>query len=56
MTGAAIRTVGKAAAERVMGLGPGPVRAFVAAAATGTATAVLTYRVLRSDSLFGSED
>jgi hypothetical protein len=51
--GAAIRTVGKAAAERVSGVGPGPFRAFLAAAATGTATAVLTYRVLRSDS---SED
>jgi hypothetical protein len=56
MTGAAIRTVGKAAAERVMGIGPGPVRAFIAAAATGTATAVVTYRVLRSDAMFGNDD
>jgi hypothetical protein len=52
MSGGALRTLGKAAAERVTGTGPGPVRAFVAAAITGTATAVLTYRVLRS----GSDD
>jgi hypothetical protein len=43
-----VRTVGKAAAERITGLGPGPIRAFAAAAFTGTATAVLTYRVLRN--------
>jgi hypothetical protein len=45
---AVIGTVGKAAAERVMGFGPGRMRAFAAAAVTGTATAVLTYRLLRS--------
>jgi hypothetical protein len=50
MSGAALRTLGKAAAERVSGTGPGALRAFVAAAVTGTATAVLTYRVLRSGS------
>jgi hypothetical protein len=52
MSGGALRMLGKAAAERVSGTGPGPVRALVAAAVTGTATAVLTYRVLRS----GSDD
>jgi hypothetical protein len=50
----AIRTVGKAAAERILGLGPGRVRAFVAATMTGTATAVVTYRLLRSTLLGGS--
>jgi hypothetical protein len=44
----ALRTVGKAAAERVFGSGPGWGRAFVAATVTGTATAVVTYRLLRS--------
>jgi hypothetical protein len=44
----AIRTVGKAAAQRVMGFGPGRVRALAAATVTGTATAVVTYRLLRS--------
>jgi hypothetical protein len=48
MTPGPIKTVGKAAAERVAGLRPGRWRAFVAAAATGAATAVVTYRVLRS--------
>lgn len=51
MSAMALRTLGKAAAERVAGTGPGPMRAFVAAAVTGTATAVLTYRVLRSGSV-----
>jgi hypothetical protein len=46
----AIKTVGKAAGERVLGDGPGPVRAMVAAVVTGTVTAVLTYKVLRSSS------
>jgi hypothetical protein len=48
MTSAALKTAGKAAAERVAGIQPGRWQAFVAAAATGTATAVLTYRALRS--------
>ena len=48
MTAAAVRTVGKAAAARVVGLRPGRMRALIAAAATGTAAAVLTYRALRS--------
>lgn len=49
----AVRTVGKAFADRAMGLGPGRFRAFAAATVTGTATAVLTYRVLRSTPLGG---
>ncbi len=48
MTAAAIKTAGKAAAQRVAGIQPSRWSAFVAAAATGTATAVLTYRALRS--------
>jgi hypothetical protein len=53
---APIRTVGKAATERITGLGPGRVRAFVAASVTGTATAVVTYRLLRTGSLSGEDD
>ena len=49
MKGAALRTVGRAASDRVLGTGPGPVRAMVAAMVTGTATAALTYRLLRSN-------
>lgn len=45
---AALRTVGKAAAERVMGFAPGRVRALAAATVAGSATAVVTYRLLRS--------
>ena len=48
MKRAAIMTVGRAATERVLGSGPGPVRALVAALITGSATAALTYRLLRS--------
>jgi hypothetical protein len=48
LTAAAIKTAGKAVVERVAGLQPGRWSAFVAAAAAGTATAVATYRVLRS--------
>ncbi len=44
----AIKAVGKAVGERSLGLGPGPVRAAVAAAITGSVTAALTYRALRS--------
>ncbi|MHB8658902.1 MAG: hypothetical protein ACYC91_13280 [Solirubrobacteraceae bacterium] len=51
-----IRTVSKAASERALGLGPGPVRAAVAATITGAATAALTHRVLRSEKLGGSGD
>lgn len=48
MKAAAIKAVGRAAGERVMGTGPGPVRALVAAMVTGTATAALTYKLLRA--------
>ena len=41
------KLVGKAAMERVVGDGPGPVRALIAATVTGAATAVVTYRLLR---------
>ncbi len=44
---AGIKTLGKAATERALGLGPGRFRAAVAATVTGTATAVVTYRLLR---------
>jgi hypothetical protein len=49
----AIKTLGKAVTDRALGLGPGPVRAAVAAVITGGATAALTYKLLRSDSLGG---
>jgi hypothetical protein len=42
-----LRMVGKAFSERAVGLGPGPVRAAVAAVITGTAAAAVTYKVLR---------
>lgn len=48
MASAALRAVSKAVGERVSAGSAGPVRALVAAAVTGTATAVLTYRLLRS--------
>ena len=52
MTGVkALKTVGKAASDRALGLGPGPIRAAAAATVTGVATWVLTYRLLRSDLL-----
>jgi hypothetical protein len=50
MTSSLLQNVAKAAGERVAGVGPGPVRAFVAAAITGTAAAVVTYKALRSGS------
>jgi hypothetical protein len=52
----AIRIVGKAAGARALGLGPGPIRAAVAATITGAATAALTYKALRSDKLGGSSE
>ena len=48
MKTAAIKTAGKAVGERMAGMQPGRWGAFVAAAATGTATAVMTYKALRS--------
>lgn len=53
MTRAALKMVGRAAAERVAGNGPGPVRAMVAAAITGGAAAALTYHLLRSGTANG---
>jgi hypothetical protein len=49
MTPAPIRNVGEAFAQRARGDVPGRFRAFVAAAAAGTVTAVVTYRLLRSN-------
>ncbi len=46
----AARTVGKAAAKRLSGSRPGPVASFVAAVTVGAASAVATYRLLRSGS------
>jgi hypothetical protein len=48
MASAATKTVGKAAAKRVTGSGPGPLGAMAAAAIVGVGAAVLTYRALRS--------
>jgi hypothetical protein len=49
----AIRAVSKAATERIMDIGPGRARAFLAATITGAATAVVTYKALRDDLLGG---
>jgi hypothetical protein len=46
--GTALRTVGKAASDRIRGDRPGPFRAFAAAAVVGVVSAVATYRLLRS--------
>ena len=56
MSATAIRTVGKAAGERVLGLGPGRFRAALAAMITGGATATITYRLLRSKSIAGEDN
>jgi hypothetical protein len=50
MKNAAIKTVGRAAVERLGGHQPGRGRAVAAALVTGAATAVLTYQALRSGS------
>jgi hypothetical protein len=42
-----VASVGKAFGDRLLGDGPGPIRAAVAAAVTGGATAALTYHFLR---------
>jgi hypothetical protein len=52
----AIGVVRKATFERMFGDRPSSLRAFLAAAVTGTATAALTYRVLRSESLLGEDE
>lgn len=56
MAGKALKSLGKTFTDRALGLGPGPVRAAVAATITGAATAALTYKVLRSDNLLGGDD
>jgi hypothetical protein len=43
-----LRTITKAVTQRLTGQGPGAMRALITAVATGTATAALTYRALRS--------
>lgn len=48
MISAAVRTIGKAAAQRVSGSKPGVLRALIAATIVGIVAAVLTYRLLRS--------
>ena len=48
MGSATMSTVGKAVAERISGSRPGGIRAFAAATVVGVATAVATYRLLRS--------
>jgi hypothetical protein len=53
MASAALRNVGEAVAQRARGDVPGRVRALVAAVAAGTATAALTYRLLRSSGSSG---
>lgn len=55
MTSPLIRNVGEAVAQRARGDTPGRFRAFVAAVAAGTATAALTYRLLR-DTWSGGEE
>lgn len=48
MSSAPVRTVGKAAAQRISGSRPGPLSAFIAAAIVGVAAAAATYKLLRS--------
>jgi hypothetical protein len=48
MTSGPIGAVAKAAGQRVVGSGPGVIRALVAASIVGVAAGVLTYRLLRS--------
>ena len=47
MTGP-LKLVGKAATEALTGLGPSPIRAAAAASVVGAASAVATYKLLRS--------
>lgn len=48
MSAPGVKSLGKAVGERVSGDRPGAMRALVAAAVTGTAAAVLTYKALRN--------
>ncbi|HWD64036.1 MAG TPA: hypothetical protein VG405_02590 [Solirubrobacteraceae bacterium] len=43
-----LKVVGKAATEALTGMGPSPVRAAAAATVVGAASAVATYKLLRS--------
>jgi len=54
--GGPLKSLAKAASEKAMGLGPGPIRSAVAATVTGAATAALTYKLLRSDLLGETSD
>jgi hypothetical protein len=47
MTGP-LKLVGKAATERLTGFGPGPLGPAAAATVVGAASAVATYKLLRS--------
>lgn len=46
----ALKTVAKAAGQKLSGEGPGRMRALAAATVTGAAAAVVTYRLLRAGS------
>lgn len=48
MSSRALRTVGTAVTERLVGDGPSAPRALAAAVVAGVATGVATYRLLRS--------
>jgi hypothetical protein len=52
----AVQSVGRAVTERALGLGPGPIRAGVAATVVGVASATLTYRMLRDGISLGGTD
>jgi hypothetical protein len=52
MKARALRTIGKAATDREIGLKPGRMRSILAAMANGGATAAVTYKLPRS----GGED
>ena len=56
MKEAGAKLLGKAAAQRLFGEQPGPLRAGLAAAVTGTITAGLTYRVLRHGSVTDDDE
>jgi hypothetical protein len=48
MKGKVLRSIGKTATDRVIGLKPGRMRSILAAMAAGGATAAVTYKLLRS--------
>ena len=51
----AVQSVGKAVTERALGMGPGPVRAGVAATVVGLASATVTYKMLRDGIHLGGD-